>query len=198
MDILRRPLRILWIGLLLLIVASAVSALAAGISVSESRLTDQSFALNANDFKPDQCAGITVDGFSWDAKPKESALYFGTSGPDSINTGNGDDCVLAGDGNDTVDGKGGNDVLLGEGGNDFLGGDNGNDTLYGGAGNDTLQGNNGGDILYGGDGDDFLDGGNGNGTDTCYGGTGTNTFARCEVCYNGADNTSFNCNGPVP
>lgn len=191
MEILRIPLRILWIGLLLLIVTSAISALAASITVSPSRASSQSFALDANGFKPSECAGITLDGFGDTAGRHSSGLYFGTSGADTIVTGNGNDCIVAGDGNDSVDSKSGTDVVLGEGGNDALSGDTENDTLYGGAGNDTLEGKNGDDLLFGGDGNDAIDGGPG--TDTCYGGAGTNTFTNCEVCYNGVGNTSITC-----
>lgn len=173
MGNLRITFRLLWFGLLFLIVAGVISALAANITVPASKASSQSFAVNANAFKPDECAGITVGGFSWQVAGQDSGLYFGTAANDVINTGNGNDCTLAGDGNDTVDGKSGTDVLLGEGGGDSLIGGSGNDTLYGGDGNDSLDG--------------------GANTDTCYGGAGTNTFVRCEVCYNGAGNSSITC-----
>ena len=169
----RSIVHLLWLGLLFLIVAGAISALAANITVPTSKASIQSFAVDANALKPDECAGITLDGFSWDSTRRESALYYGTAGNDTINSGNGSDCVLGGDGDDTIDGRGGTDVLLGEGGNDTLNGGSGNDILYGGVGNDALNG--------------------GGGSDTCTGGTGTNTFNNCEVCYNGAANTPFTC-----
>lgn len=173
MGIFRITFRLLWLGLLFLIVVGVVSALAANNTVTPSRASSQAFTVDANALKPDECAGITLDGFAWDSTRRESALYYGSAGNDTINSGNGSDCVLGGGGNDTIDGKGGTDVLLGEGGDD---------DLNGGAGND---------ILYGGDGNDALDGAGG--TDTCYGGAGANTFTRCEVCYDGAGNSSIPC-----
>ena len=165
MTTFRITFRMLWLGLLFLIVVGAISALAANNTVAPSRASSQSFTVDANSLKPVECAGITVGGFSWEVKGKDSGLYFGTADNDTIDTGNGDDCVLAGDGNDTVYGKSGTDVLLGEGGAD---------RLYGGAGDDWL---------YGGD-----------GIDTCYGGNGTNNFSGCEVCHDGAsDKKSITC-----
>lgn len=191
MSHMRTILRFLWLGLLLLIVASAFSALAATVTVPPSKAADQSFAVDANAVKPAECAGITLDGFGWEVAGRDSGLYYGTAGNDSFSTGKGDDCILAGDGDDSINANAGNDVLLGEGGSDWLIGGVDNDVLYGGAGNDNLDGRGGDDIIYGGDGDDDIDGGGG--TDICYGGSGSNTFRRCAVCYNGPANLLLTC-----
>jgi len=96
-------------------------------------------------------------------------LVEGTSGPDTIQTG---------DGPDTLWGKGGNDRLLAGGGND---------RLYGMVGNDRLFGQGGEDQLYGGPGDDFLNGGDDGVSDEFFGGRGTDTCV-----LRGPDNSAQN------
>lgn len=110
----------------------------------------------------------------------------------TINGTSGNDTLTSGNQADTLNGLGGNDVLYGGGGNDLLNGDAGNDSLYGGSGadrlfggdgDDLLDGGSGNDILYGGNGNDILNGGDGNdsmfgdaGDDTLLGGAGADTM----------------------
>lgn len=86
-----------------------------------------------------------------------------STGPQSIEGGEGDDVLTGTRDQDTLWGHGGNDILRGEGGPDTLVGHAGNDQLFGGDDNDSLTGGEGDDLLYGGAGDDGLsdpDGGN--------------------------------------
>lgn len=109
----------------------------------------------------------------------QSLRVFGTSGNDSITTGNNDDYIDVGRGNDSVSGGHGNDVIWGGTGSDILGGGEGNDYLLGGSGHDQLIGANG---------NDYLDAGRSNGADmdTLKGGAG---FDHARIHGNMSDYT---------
>lgn len=103
------------------------------------------------------------------------AIFYGTSGEDTIigtsladtiygRQGDdylvgwmGRDYIYGGLNSDTISGGGGNDVLHGEGGQDELSGGNGNDLLFGDGGADWLTDGVGVDTVYGGDGNDTFD-----------------------------------------
>ncbi|MBP7963703.1 MAG: hypothetical protein KBG20_09470 [Caldilineaceae bacterium] len=173
--------RWVFIGLLILIPLSAMSALAATNTVPITGLGGVSKAIEANELKPAECDAMTLSGYDLvDGKIRgdgANSLFLGSPGIDDIKARDGNDCLVGGGGNDILRGNYGNDVILGGDGDDEIGGGVGNDILYGGAGNDIIDGNGGDDILYGGPGNDDIDGGGG--TDTCYGGSGTDTFKRC-------------------
>lgn len=116
---------------------------------------------------PAECRGMTF-----------AEVIVGTSGDDTIRTGNGGALVFGLGGGDTIYGGNGKDCLAGGDGNDVLVGGNGKDVLLGGDGNDTLHGGGDGDTLEGGNGKDLLDGGLG--TDACYG-NAKDTFVSCET-----------------
>lgn len=92
--------------------------------------------------------------------------YFGTSGDDRINAGNGGnahiegrsgfDSLTGGDGDDAIYGGGKRDVIRGGAGDDIIIGQGGKDILFGEAGNDLIRGKKDADMLDGGDGDDML------------------------------------------
>lgn len=97
-------------------------------------------------------AGVACNG-----TPYADVMY-GTSGPDSINSGGGKDFVYAYQGNDTIrtegdvdwvsGGDGGDVVWLGPSGDTFIG-EPGNDLVHGGDGGDGITGGTGSDNLFG-------------------------------------------------
>jgi len=134
--------RLTWLGLLALILFSAVLALAATNTVPESGADDTNRPITANALKPPECAGLTltsvIAGSGNINGGAGSSLILGSSGVDTIRGQNGTDCILGGGGNDDLRGQGGNDVLLGGPGNDILNGGAGTDACYGGSGTDTF------------------------------------------------------------
>lgn len=139
--------------------------------------------------------GETIDALSGDDSVTDvvggNNIFFGNTGSDTLNGGDGDD-ELYGQGlafftddnaSDTLNGGAGNDVLLGNGGSDILNGDEGDDEIWGderfsfailGFDSDVINGGDGNDTIYGGGGDDIIDGGNDN--DTLTGGEGNDTI----------------------
>lgn len=85
----------------------------------------------------------------------------GTTGPDTLEGGDGNDLLIGKKGNDVLRGGRGKDELRGGKGDDDLHGGRGADTLFGGQGDDELTGGRGADRLLGGDGDDTYTGGPG-------------------------------------
>lgn len=67
-------------------------------------------------------------------------VFFGGSGIDLLNGGDGDDQLFSGDDSDTLNGGDGDDLLFGGDGRDTPNGGLGGDTLDGGPGDDTLAG----------------------------------------------------------
>jgi hypothetical protein len=118
----RAILRLAEVGLLGLIVVSAMSALASANTVPETVVKADSLPITANDLKPAQCNGIDLSHIVTDG--------IGTSGNDLV-LGNGDA--------NTLNGGGGNDCLVGGAGNDVLIGGAGIDVCTGGTGIDTYD-----------------------------------------------------------
>jgi Ca2+-binding RTX toxin-like protein len=160
---LRLTYRLIWLGLLGLILSGTFAALAATNTVEESGLSRSTHQATANELKPSECTmSLAEIRLSSGGTGTTNSLILGTTGNDNYRGRQGDDCILGGAGNDTFDGDQGDDVILGGTGDDpYLFGDRGNDTIYGGAGNDTLDG--------------------GRDTDTCRGDSGTDTFNACET-----------------
>lgn len=118
------------IGLMLLILASVFTAVAAANTVPSSRLGDQRSVIDANALKPPQCSALNLTsiyvcpsllGGSCDPTGT-SELVLGTPFDDDIKAGQGDDCILGGGGNDRILGQGGTDVCIGGPGTDAFGG----------------------------------------------------------------------------
>ena len=110
--------------------------------------------------------------------------YYGTTGNDTYDGGEGHDYILGDAGDDTLTGGAGNDRVRGGSGDDTIYGGVGNDLLRGGSGDDEIEGGVGHDTILGDDGDDTIDGEEGNdtilggrGDDELTGGTGEDTFA---------------------
>lgn len=140
------------VALVLLILSSIGIAFAGSVTVPDSRLDEQSFAIAVSDLIPVECSNI-------------SSLVT------VIVVCNGGNC----------DGSNANELILGTAGDDSIDGKNGFDCIVGGDGNDQLSGGNDDDVLIGGNGDDALDGGPKKDTDVCYGGAGTNIFSECDL-----------------
>ena len=113
--------------------------------------------------------------------------YYGTTGDDTYDGGDGRDYILGDAGDDTLTGGSGRDIIRGGSGDDeiyggedvdIIRGDSGDDKIYGGEGADTLLGDEGADEVYGGEGDDTIAGGEGD--DTLDGGAGEDTFVFSE------------------
>jgi Ca2+-binding RTX toxin-like protein len=141
------------IVLLILILISGVTALAAANTVPVTRLTDQNSGIIASELAPPECDSI------------RGILQ-------TIIVCTGGNCT----------GSNANELMLGTTGNDSIDGKNGDDCIVGGGGNDHLSGANGNDILVGGPGSDTLDGGNRKkDTDICVDDPGSTTFIDCEL-----------------
>ena len=117
--------RLTLFGLIALIVASVITAVAAANTVPPSRLTDQSTPIAANDLKPSACTAINLT-----AIVTGSGKFKGT---------NANELILGGPNADTINGKGGTDCILGGGGDDNITGSGDADVCIGGPGTDTFK-----------------------------------------------------------
>ena len=111
------PLRLVMFGLLTLIVVSAASAFAAGLSIPASNVGLQSVPVTAADLKPAACDGLyltsVVTGSGVITGTPGNDLIIGGAGPDTIDGLGGDDCILGGNGDDLITGGDGMDVCVG-------------------------------------------------------------------------------------
>lgn len=113
------------VGLMALIILSAVTAVAATNRVPATRATDQKQTVTANHLKPAACAGLNLTallicppaGGACNGT-EASELILGSPLDDNIRGDKGDDCILGGAGDDTLRGDQGTDVCLGGPGND--------------------------------------------------------------------------------
>ena len=145
--------RLALILLAALIFITAIYAIAAGNTVPETRLTDQSSAVPASAIAPPECDSIRYS---------LEAVVVCTGGV--CNGSNANELIFGTNGNDTINGKNGDDCIVGGDGGDIISGDNGNDVLVGGPGSDTLDG-----------------GMRPKDTDICVDDSGSTTFIDCEV-----------------
>nr|WP_316640417.1 calcium-binding protein [uncultured Roseateles sp.] len=99
------------------------------------------------------------DGTVWTAADLNSRINASvTTANDDVWFGSsGNDIVDAGEGKDLLNGRAGNDLLRGGGGDDEINGDEGVNLLDGGAGNDYLYTQGGAQVAVGGAGDDEID-----------------------------------------
>lgn len=116
------PLRLVVLGLLTLIVVSAASAFAAGISMPASNVGLESVPVTAEDLKPAACTGLyvtnIVSGSGALTGTASNDLIIGSAGADTIDGLGGDDCILAGSGDDLITGNDGIDICVGGSGTD--------------------------------------------------------------------------------
>ncbi len=113
--------RLAFFGLMVLILASILTAVAAANTVPSSYLADQTRAIAVNDLKPPECSSLTLDTI--------------------VSCGNGINCN-AGNGNDLVLGSPSNTTIRGQNGNDCI-------VDSSSAGSRTLVGGNGTDVCIG-------------------------------------------------
>lgn len=133
-------------GILLMILVTVMSAVAATNTVDTSRADANQRGIAADDLKPQECSGIAIDNVvdvgAGESSTAGNDLVLGTPGNDGlIHGGGGDDCILGGGGNDRrfflfiplpgLHGGEGDDVLIGGPGSDVCYGASGSDTYYG-------------------------------------------------------------------
>jgi Ca2+-binding RTX toxin-like protein len=111
-------------GLLVLILASLMSASAATTLVPTTGLDLISSSIESDDMRPSQCSRQVTNLII------ATGMISGTSASDLI---------LAGSGIDTITGGGGDDCIVGGGGADVIFGNAGTDTCIGGPGTDVLD-----------------------------------------------------------
>lgn len=122
---------LIWAILLILIMISLATAVAAANIVPMTHMTDQTRAITLSELAPPECGSIryTLEdivecgGGNCSSNGNKNELILGTSGIDIIDGGNGDDCIVGGGGDDQLYGNNGNDVLVGGPGSDYLSGD---------------------------------------------------------------------------
>jgi len=119
--------RLALFGLIALILASVITAVAAANTVPSSRLTDQSSPITPNDLKPPECAALDL-----------TAILVCPAAGGNCNGSNASELILGSPNADNIQGGKGNDCILGGGGNDSLRGDQNTDVCIGGPGNDTF------------------------------------------------------------
>lgn len=117
--------RLILAAIIVLILITISSAFAANIAVPSPHLTDQTRAVDPNELKPAECAGITLNAIvvctGGNCNGTNAAeLIIGTAGYDNIKGKNGDDCIVSGGGDDDISGDNGTDVCIGGPGNDIF------------------------------------------------------------------------------
>ena len=107
----------MFLGLFALVIVSVVSAFAAGMSVPDSNLGQQSVPVTAEGIKPEACIALyltnIVSGSGTLTGMASNDLIIGSSGADIIDGLDGDDCIVVSGGDDSLIGNAGNDVCLG-------------------------------------------------------------------------------------
>jgi hypothetical protein len=122
----RIVLRVAIIGLVVLILVSSASAMAAANRVPVTAVEDVAMPITANDLKPPECASLNLTEIViWPDTiwgESSSHLVLGTSGTDLIFGGSGSDCILGGGGGDLIFAGAGSDVCIGGPGTDTFSG----------------------------------------------------------------------------
>lgn len=120
----RIPLRYAILGIILLILASVVMAVAASNTVPGSRLASRSVAIDTNALKPAESAALNLTitvicpASGTCTGTNKSELILGTANADIITGKGGKDCILGGGGDDDITGGAGGDVCIGGPGTD--------------------------------------------------------------------------------
>jgi len=120
--------RLAWLELVTLLVASLIAAAAAANSVPATRMGSSTRPITVNDVKPSQCAAITLVnivtcGAGNCNGTAQGDLILGSANVNNINARGGNDCILGGGGNDAINGGPGNgDVCIGGPGTDTFAG----------------------------------------------------------------------------
>jgi Ca2+-binding RTX toxin-like protein len=111
-------------SIFILILVSAVTAIAATNTVPSTRVINRDAYISINDLKPAACASMDLTNI--------------VSGAGTLTGTAGNDLILGSSGADVIDGLGGNDCIISGGGDDSLNGNDGNDVCLSGAGNDVF------------------------------------------------------------
>lgn len=114
--------RLVFIILIVLILMSSVTALAATNTVPTTRIGQQINSISANALKPTQCTAnltmiVVCTGGNCDGTGA-SELLLGTPAGERIRGRGGTDCIIGGGGDDQLVGNGGSDVCIGGPGTD--------------------------------------------------------------------------------
>lgn len=105
-------------GLVVLMISSVITAIAATNTIPSTRLDSQANSVTPNDVKPSFCASLDLQNI--------------VSGSGVITGTNGNDLILGSTSDDTINGLSGTDCILGGSGNDSIYGDDDNDVCRGG------------------------------------------------------------------
>jgi Ca2+-binding RTX toxin-like protein len=109
------------LGLITLILVSALAAFAAGMSIDPSTIDKISIPVSGDDLKPPACTMNLTN------------IVRGTG---TITGTEGNDLILGSSSVDTIDGLGGDDCILGDNNDDLITGGDGIDVCIGGPGDD--------------------------------------------------------------
>ena len=116
--------RLFFFGLLTLVLASIMSAFAAGMIVPPSNVGQDSASVTAEQVKPPACEALyltnLITGSGSLTGTPGNDLIIGSAGADAIDGSGGDDCILGGGGDDQITGSDGTDVCLGGAGTDLF------------------------------------------------------------------------------
>lgn len=115
----RFTFQLLLFGLIMLVLISVVTAIAATNTVPPTRLDNEIKSITSNDLKPSSCVSLDlrniISGSGTITGTSGNDLILGSPGDDTISGLGGDDCILGGNGNDTISGGDGNDICNGGG-----------------------------------------------------------------------------------
>ena len=108
--------RLLFFGLLTLVLVSIMSAFAAGMIVPSSNVGQDSAPVTAEEIKPSACGTLylidIISGSGTLTGTPGNDLIIGSALADAIDGSGGDDCILGGGGDDQMTGGDGNDICL--------------------------------------------------------------------------------------
>jgi hypothetical protein len=110
------------LGVLMLLLLSAVTGLTAANVVPTSKAVDRRSTRTIEELAPAPCQGMgltsLVTGAGTFNGTSANELMLGSTGIDDVDSRQGDDCILGGAGDDFLKGGAGNDVCLGGPGSD--------------------------------------------------------------------------------
>ncbi len=111
--------QLLTFGLVVLMLSSVITAIAATNTIPSTRLDNQTNSVTPNDVKPSFCISLDleniVSGSGVITGTNGNDLILGSAGDDIINGLAGTDCILGGSGNDSIHGGDENDICNGGG-----------------------------------------------------------------------------------
>ena len=117
-------IKIFILCLISIVLISAISAFAAGISIPTSNVGEQSVSITANDIKPSACNSTyltnMISGSGTLTGTASNDLIIGSEAVDIIDGAGGADCILGGNGNDVIVGGEGFDICIGGPGIDLF------------------------------------------------------------------------------